>query len=76
MCHLLVDIMSLLFKRLERLRFQILTLIEVLGPILVRRFNPIIGQRDLEGGGPLTDDELRQTLQGFDRDKVAPYCYS
>src|SRR5437764_15258357 len=59
-CHLFIDIVSLPLQWLERPRFETLTFAEARGPILVRRLNPIIARRDLEGGGPLADDPLCQ----------------
>ena len=49
--HLFIDVMSLPLERLECPRLQIrMTLIEILGPILVGRFDPVVCSRDLEGG--------------------------
>lgn len=56
--HLFIDIVSLLFERLECPWFQILTFTAARGPVLVWRLHPIVGGRDLEDGGPLTHDPL------------------
>jgi hypothetical protein len=72
LCHFFVDIVSRPIEWLESPRFQFrVTFAEGLRPVLARGSNPVIGSRDLESGGPLTGDPLRQVSQEFDRDREA-----
>jgi hypothetical protein len=54
----------------SRFHFRV-TFVEALMPVFARGWNSIIGYRDLERGGPLSNDLLRQVSQEFDRDRVA-----
>lgn len=74
-CHLFIDIVSLPLQWLKRPRFETLAFAEAGGPILVRRLNPVIACRDLEGGGPLADDPLCEISQIFRRNEVT-LCYN
>jgi hypothetical protein len=54
----------------SRFHFRV-TFVEGLRPVFARGWNSVISYRDLEHGGPLSNDPLRQVSQEFDRNRVA-----
>ena len=73
MCHLVINIVPRPVKWLECSCFQVVTLIELLDPILSRRSDRVIVCKDFEGRRPSTGDRPRQLSYWLDKDRMIAF---
>ena len=52
------------------------TLVEALRPVLARWTDTIVGRKGLEGGGTLTLDDMRYSIEKFDRNRKTTFVHT